>query len=161
MVFNRKGGGFFLNLEDKPSDQTDVVLSPGESPTAVEPEKVEEGSETSSGTTKENPTSQKPARKTKVSAKTKGAKKTKVAKKTKGATTVAEPAPKNAATGVQTTAEAIAAELAAAENAKPMVVLTTFSPDNLLPGTGLQQRRRRPGASLKSFRTIAADLFKG
>lgn len=155
MVFNRKGGGFFLNLEDKPSDQTDVVLSPGKSPTAVEPEKVEEGSETSSGTTKENPTSQKPARKTKVSAKTKGAKKTKVA------TTVAEPAPKNAATGVQTTAEAIAAELAAAENAKPMVVLTTFSPDNLLPGTGLQQRRRRPGASLKSFRTIAADLFKG
>ena len=54
MVFNRKGGGFFLNLEDKPSDETVVVLSPVESPTAVEPEKAEEVSETSPDTSKEN-----------------------------------------------------------------------------------------------------------
>ena len=60
---------------------------------------------------------------------------------------VDNPAPTSVATGVQTTAEAIAAELAAAESAKPKVVLTTFSPDNLLPGMGLQQRRRLPGAS--------------
>ena len=59
-----------------------------------------------------------------------------------------------------TTAEAIAAELAAAEAARPAVTYSTFAPSNLMPGGGLRQRSRRPGASLKSFRGIAQDLFK-
>ena len=59
-----------------------------------------------------------------------------------------------------TTAEAIAAELAAAETARPAVTYSTFAPSNLMPGGGLRQRSRRPGASLKSFRGIAQDLFK-
>ena len=59
-----------------------------------------------------------------------------------------------------TTAEAIAAELAAAEAARPAVTYSTFAPSNLLPGGGLGQRSRRPGAALKSFRGIAQDLFK-
>ena len=59
-----------------------------------------------------------------------------------------------------TTAEAIAAELAAAEAARPTVTYSTFAPSNLLPGGGLRQRSRRPGAALKSFRGIAQDLFK-
>ena len=59
-----------------------------------------------------------------------------------------------------TTAEAIAAELAAAEAARPAVTYSTFAPSNLMPGAGLRQRSRRPGAALKSFRGIAQDLFK-
>ena len=59
-----------------------------------------------------------------------------------------------------TTAEAIAAELAAAEAARPAVTYSTFAPSNLMPGGGLRQRSRRPGAALKSFRGIAEDLFK-
>ena len=59
-----------------------------------------------------------------------------------------------------TTAEAIAAELAAAEAARPAVTYSTFAPANLMPGGGLRQRSRRPGAALKSFRGIAQDLFK-
>lgn len=61
---------------------------------------------------------------------------------------------------VLTTAEAIAAELAAAEAARPAVTYSTFAPSNLMPGGGLRQRSRRPGAALKSFRGIAQDLFK-
>ena len=59
-----------------------------------------------------------------------------------------------------TTAEAIAAELDAAEAARPAVTYSTFAPSNLIPGGGLRQRSRRPGAALKSFRGIAQDLFK-
>ena len=59
-----------------------------------------------------------------------------------------------------TTAEAIAAELATAEAARPAVTYFTFAPGNLMPGGGLRQRSRRPGASMKSFRGIAQDLFK-
>jgi hypothetical protein len=59
-----------------------------------------------------------------------------------------------------TTAEAIAAELAAAEASRPSVTYSTFAPSNLMPGGGLRQRSRRPGAALKSFRGIAQDLFK-
>ncbi|WP_392346021.1 hypothetical protein [Parasynechococcus sp.] len=59
-----------------------------------------------------------------------------------------------------TTAEAIAAELAAAEAARPALTYSTFAPSNLMPGGGLRQRSRRPGAALKSFRGIAQDLFK-
>ena len=59
-----------------------------------------------------------------------------------------------------TTAEAIAADLAAAEAARPAVTYSTFAPGNLMPGGGLRQRSRRPGAALKSFRGIAQDLFK-
>ena len=59
-----------------------------------------------------------------------------------------------------TTAEAIAAELAAAEAARPEVTLTTFAPDALQPGNGLRPQRRRQGASLKGFRSMASELFK-
>ena len=64
------------------------------------------------------------------------------------------------APGSLTTAEAIAAELAAAEAARPVVTFSTYAPDRLLAGTGLPTRRRRPGASMKGFRGLASDLFK-
>lgn len=64
------------------------------------------------------------------------------------------------AAGSLTTAEAIAAELAAAEAARPVVSFSTYAPDRLMAGTGLPTRRRRPGASMKGFRGLASDLFK-
>lgn len=63
-------------------------------------------------------------------------------------------------TAALTTAEAIAAELAAAEAARPEATFSTYAPDRLVAGSGLPTRRRRPGASMKSFRGLASDLFK-
>ena len=71
---------------------------------------------------------------------------------------VAEVAAAGAA--VQTTAEAIAAELAATQAARPAVTMSTYAPANLVAGTGLRARKRRPGAGMKGFMTIAGDLFK-
>ena len=65
-----------------------------------------------------------------------------------------------AAAAVQTTAEAIAAELAATQAARPAVTMSTYAPGNLVAGTGLRARKRRPGAGMKGFMTIAGDLFK-
>lgn len=59
-----------------------------------------------------------------------------------------------------TTAEAIARELAAEESRKPETVLVTYAPENLLPGTTLPVRKRRPGASFKPYREMTDDLFK-
>ena len=68
--------------------------------------------------------------------------------------------PEAATAAVQTTAEAIAAELAASQAARPTVTMSTYAPANLMPGTGLRARKRRPGAGMKGFMTIAGDLFK-
>ena len=76
------------------------------------------------------------------------------------ATATATREPKAAAAAVQTTAEAIAAELAASQAARPAVSMSTYAPANLMPGPGLQSRKRRPGAGMKGFMTIAGDLFK-
>ena len=59
----------------------------------------------------------------------------------------------------RTTAEAIAAELAAAQAARPAVSNATFAPDCLTPGGALPQRRRRGGANLAGFRGMASGLF--
>ena len=66
----------------------------------------------------------------------------------------------NDTAAVQTTAEAIAAELAASQAARPAVTMSTYAPGNLMPGAGLPARKRRPGAGMKGFMTIAGDLFK-
>ena len=60
----------------------------------------------------------------------------------------------------QTTAEAIAAELAAAEAAKPEVQLITFAPKALQPGNSIRPDKRRPGNNLTGFRSMASELFK-
>lgn len=60
---------------------------------------------------------------------------------------------------VLTTAEAIAAELAAAQAARPAATNATFSPDCLVPGAALPMRRRRGGANLAGFRSMAGGLF--
>ena len=59
-----------------------------------------------------------------------------------------------------TTAEEIARKLAEEqENAAPLD-LVTFAPDHLLPGQTLTRRKRRPGASLKSYRGMVEELFR-
>ena len=59
-----------------------------------------------------------------------------------------------------TTAEAIAAELAAAEASRPAVDYVTFAPEALRPGTGLRPGKRKPGRNLSNFRSMASELFK-
>ena len=73
--------------------------------------------------------------------------------------TTAAPAPAAPST-VQTTAEAIAAELAAAQDQATPVELVTFAPQNLVPGGSLPSRKRRPGASMKGYRGMVEELFR-
>ncbi len=65
----------------------------------------------------------------------------------------------SAAAGSLTTAEAIAAALAEAEAARPVVTLSTFAPDMLQPGRALRVEPRRPGRNLKGFKDMASELF--
>ena len=60
---------------------------------------------------------------------------------------------------VLTTAEAIAAELAAEQAAKPAATLSTFAPDCVTAGGALPMRRRRGGANLAGFRSMAGSMF--
>lgn len=157
MVFNRSGNaGFFLTLEDNDSKSAGVVLNPGE-PAASEPEAIAPATETQPEAVVTKVAVATPAAAASGSADLPAAEAvatTKATATSQATTTEAQ------TTGIQTTAEAIAAELAAAEAARPAVPLTTFAPDNLMPGSALRQGRRRPGASMKGFRTIAGDLFK-
>jgi hypothetical protein len=67
------------------------------------------------------------------------------------------PAPSGA---VLTTAEAIAAELRAAQEAKPPASLSTFAPDCLNPANAVPTRRRRGGANLAGFKAMASGMFR-
>ena len=75
------------------------------------------------------------------------------------APTPSEAAPAPASTTL-TTAEAIAAELAAAQANRPAPSLATFAPDSLTPGGALVRRRRRGGANLAGFKEIARSFVK-
>jgi hypothetical protein len=79
--------------------------------------------------------------------------------------TVAAPAAAAAAaTGAEagvsslTTAEAIAAELRAAQEARPAPTLSTFAPDAITPGNAMPMRRRKAGANLAGFKAMAASM---
>ena len=58
-----------------------------------------------------------------------------------------------------TTAESIAQELAESQKLLDVAPQVNFAPKMLLPGQGLPIRRRRPGASLKRYKTMAGELF--
>lgn len=58
-----------------------------------------------------------------------------------------------------TTAESIAQELAESQQLLDVAPQVNFAPKMLLPGQGLPNRRRRPGASLKRYKTMAGELF--
>lgn len=78
----------------------------------------------------------------------------------KAAAPVKAAAPAEAPSGkVLTTAEAIAAELAAEQATKPAATLSTFAPECVTAGGALPMRRRRGGANLAGFRSMAGSLF--
>lgn len=85
----------------------------------------------------------------------------------KAAATAAKPEPKASAEApkaaessgaVLTTAEAIAAELRAAQEARPAPTLSTFAPTALNPGNSVPMRRRRAGANLAGFKAMAKSM---
>ena len=78
------------------------------------------------------------------------------------AAAAAEPSPATNApapsTGV-TTAEAIAAELRAAQEARPAQTFVTFAPERVSAGGALPMARRKGGANLAGFKAMAGSLF--
>jgi hypothetical protein len=144
MVFNSKGnskGKFFLSLDEKAA-ATPVTVAPVRqaAPTKAAPAKGD----------KPSISIQAPAGGAASAATTTAA----ATSATPSAADSAAPQGK-----VLTTAEAIAAELAAAQAARPAAVDATFAPDCLTPGGALPMRRRRGGANLAGFRTMAGGLF--
>lgn len=71
---------------------------------------------------------------------------------------VAAEAPTTPATS-QTTAEAIAAELAADQANRPAPSLATFAPECVSAGGALPRGRRRGGADLGGFRDMARSML--
>ena len=65
-----------------------------------------------------------------------------------------------AAASTLTTAEAIAAELRAAQEALPPPSNATFAPDCLNPANALRSRRRLAGANLAGFKAMASSMFR-
>lgn len=80
-------------------------------------------------------------------------------------TTVSEAtaAPVATSTGAPslTTAEALAAERAAAQKAEAPRELTTFAAELLNPAQAIPRGRRRPGANLAGFKELAASMRGG
>ena len=60
---------------------------------------------------------------------------------------------------MQTTAEAIAAELAAEQADRPIQTDSTFAPECVTAGGALPMRRRRAGANIAGFRDMASGMF--
>ena len=78
----------------------------------------------------------------------------------KPAPSAAAPQPAASAAPSLTTAEAIAAELRAAQEAMPPASTVTFAPEALNPANAVPSRRRRAGANLAGFKTMASGLFR-
>ncbi len=78
----------------------------------------------------------------------------------KTAAGAAAPDPAASAAPSLTTAEAIAAELRAAQEAMPPASTVTFAPEALNPANAVPSRRRRAGANLAGFKTMASGLFR-
>ena len=135
MVFNRKGS-FFLNLDDKAPTQAAQVAP------MREPEAKAKADKT--------PTPVAVA----------------VAAAAAAAAGVADsspatsaPAPTTGVTSTLTTAEAIAAELRAAQEARPAQTFITFAPERVSAGGALPMARRKGGANLAGFKAMAGSLF--
>ena len=148
MVFNSKGnskGKFFLSLDEKAA-ATPVTVAP-----------VRQAAPAKPAATKAPAKGDKPS--ISIQAPAGGA--ASAATTTAAATSATPSAADTAAPQgkVLTTAEAIAAELAAAQAARPAAVDATFAPDCLTPGGALPMRRRRGGANLAGYRTMAGGLF--
>lgn len=130
MVFNRKGS-FFLNLDDKAPTQA-AQVAPMRAPEAK-------------AKADKTPTPVAVA----VAA-------------AAAAAGVADSSPATSApapTTALTTAEAIAAELRAAQEARPAQTFITFAPERVSAGGALPMARRKGGANLAGFKAMAGSLF--
>ncbi|MAV10546.1 MAG: hypothetical protein CMN96_03745 [Synechococcus sp. MED850] len=154
MLFNARKESFFLNLESGNDQSTTVVLTPplGRSADQVPEEQPSAPAELSLTIAADSGTEAAVSQPLQTASTS--------AAPTQAVPTQAVQATTVPTTAVLTTAEAIAAQLAADQEARPATPMATFAPDYLLPGNGLTQRRRRPGASMKNFRAIAGDLFR-
>ena len=134
MVFKRKET-FFLDLGSEGSKPVKVAVAASK------------------------PAAQKPAAKGKPEAKaSQPAAPVATAAPVAPAASVAAAATAVASGPVLTTAEAIAAELRAAQEARPATVEATFAPDCLNPANAVPTRRRRAGANLAGFKAMAASM---
>ena len=144
-----KSKGFFLNLEEGTSTDQAIQMAPvRDLPVEDSEEEILAPIPAISKTTDGSSTVEtaKPAQ----------------AVKTPSApVTASAPAPSApvASSGSLTTAQAIAAALAEAEAARPVVTLSTFAPEMLRPGRDLRSQPRRPGRNLKGFKDMASELF--
>ena len=161
MVFSSKRDNFFLVLENS-GESTPVVLKPeGEAPSGAEQVSPSEQAESKPPVLLLSaPATGQTLSSTQAGIPEAASPDSENAATTTDTASGSAPEAGSAPSAVMTTAESIAAELAAAEAERPALTLTTFAPDNLLPGQALVQRRRRPGASMKSFSGMAEELFK-
>ena len=134
-----KSKGFFLNLEEGTSTDQAIQMAP------VRDLPVEDS--------EEEILAPIPA----ISKPTDGSSTVETAKPAQAVKTPSAPV---ASSGSLTTAQAIAAALAEAEAARPVVTLSTFAPEMLRPGRDLRSQPRRPGRNLKGFKDMASELFK-
>ena len=140
MVLNRKG--FFLELGDHEAKTAEAKPQTNEV-------KVESAPESSQPSAAPVPVEEIAPAPVAVAAESK----TDITAESPEVETKAKPSP--------TIAENIAAELAAADSARPEVELVTFAPEALQPGNSIRPGKRRPGNNLAGFRSMATDLFKG
>jgi hypothetical protein len=132
MVFNRKGS-FFLNLDDKAPAQP-AQVAPVRAAEPEEKEKAAKGPVQLAATTAPSAAAPSAAAPSPASS---------------------EPAPST----TLTTAEAIAAELRAAQEARPAQTFVTFAPERVVAGGALPRARRKGGANLAGFKAMAGSLF--
>ena len=138
MVFNRKGS-FFLNLDDQaPAKAAEVapVRAPetkAKADTTSTPVAIAVPTAAATAATP-SPSTNTPAASTDLTS--------------TGVTS----------TGV-TTAEEIAAELRAAQEARPAQTFITFAPERVSAGGALPMARRKGGANLAGFKAMAGSLF--
>jgi len=154
MVLKRKG--FFLNLEEGTSTELAIQIAP------VRDLPVDDGQEESLAPIPAIIKLAEGGSATSSVAPSPAVTKQSVAAAPATASTSDSAKPKtqpSSSAGSLTTAEAIAAELAAAEAARPEVTFITFAPELLRPGRAVRQNPRRPGRNLKGFRTMASELF--
>ena len=143
MVFNRKGS-FFLNLDDQaPAKAAEVA------PVRA-PETKAKADTTSTPVAIAVPTAAATAATPSPSANTPAAS-TDLTSTDLTSTGVTS-------TGV-TTAEEIAAELRAAQEARPAQTFITFAPERVSAGGALPMARRKGGANLAGFKAMAGSLF--
>ncbi|QNI70148.1 hypothetical protein [Cyanobium sp. NS01] len=136
MVFKRKGS-FFLDL----TGAGDTKAEPVQVAIAEAPPASSKGTSTAEVTATPEPAAQPSAQ---------------------PAASTAPPAatPPSPAKSPLTTAEAIAAELRAAQEALPPPSQVTYAPDCLNPANALPMGRRRPGANLGVFKGMVSEMFR-